>query len=192
MKAPVSMLAMLLLLVVPAGGAEREAEARAQAGAAAQKYLELRFRAAEWKAVADLVLWDEKPSGECLQAVTKYTLDRVRIKDRSTALVTVIFHNLGRYCPAPGVSLAPTFESAPHLEKAVVQLRKRGILWQVEKTNRPEPHVNWRVLHERLLERARDPQMPPDVAAQLREVARALEKTAAARGGANATRSAKP
>lgn len=192
MKAPVAMLVILLLIAAPAGAADREAEARAQAGAATQKYLELRFRGAEGKEVEGRVVWDGEPSGECLQAVTKYTLDRVRIKDRSTALVTVIFHNLGRYCPAPGVSLTPTFEAAPHLDKAVVQLRKRGILWRVEKTNRPAPHVDWRVLRERLLERARDPQMPPDVAAQLREVARALEKTAAPRGGANATRSAKP
>ncbi len=155
----------------------KEARARAEARAVLQKYLDGRFRGAGWKDYRDVVMWSEEDEPPCTAIVRSYNLESVRLPEGDRALGTVIFYQLGSYCPEQ-----EEFRPAPQLDTAVFQLRKRSILWLVEKSNRPGGHLDWKVLRQRLQQRLADPALPVAETARLSDALSTLERTANAIG----------
>jgi hypothetical protein len=169
----------LLVLAVPliAAGKSDDDEHRAQAYATLQKYLDARFRGARWKEVAPLVLWDEDQESACVGVIRSFNVSGVRLRNDQVALGTVIFYRLGEYCTDSGA-----FTSKPGLEKVLYQLRRKSIVWLVEKTNRPGANVDWNVVRERMKQRLAEPSLSVAETARLSAALETLEKTAAAIG----------
>ncbi|MDP9267550.1 MAG: hypothetical protein M3P27_04390 [Acidobacteriota bacterium] len=198
---PRSLFALALVVavatVVPAVAREkdREARARAEIREVLEKYLDARFRGAEWKEFRDLVTWtdeqqqqeEQEPDGAaCTAIVRSYNIQDIRLRgssndDKRTALATVVFYQLGTYCAAEHA-----FQPAPHLESAIFQLRKRSIVWAVEKTNRPGGQVDWTVVRDRLQQQLGDPArtagLSPEARARAAASLSALTRTANAIG----------
>lgn len=166
--------ALAAALMAPAAADDRERVAAARQ--AVRDYLELRLRAAAWEEFADFVLWSEESEPECSEVVRSYRIDKARLKDRRTALVTVVFYRLGALCPGP------EFRRAAQLDTAVFQLQRRSGEWRLEKTSRPGAHVHWEVARDQLQRRLGDPATPGDEAARTAAALEALQKTASAIG----------
>ena len=98
-------------------------------------------------------------------------------EDKQTALATVLFYNLGTYCPAEHV-----FKPAPQLDNAIFQLRKRSIVWAVEKTSRPGGQVDWNVVRDLLKQELAESFLVTDARAQVARSLALLERTANAIG----------
>ncbi|HTK94035.1 MAG TPA: hypothetical protein VL382_00235 [Terriglobales bacterium] len=175
-------LALLVTTLAPAVAKEKEKDARAHARLALDKYLVTRFRGADFKEYAPLVTWsaDEEPA--CSTLVRSYEVSEVRIKDKDTALATVVFVALGSYCPA-----GDEFQPAPHIETVVFQLRHRSIFWQIEKSNRPGGQVDWRVVRDQLQQRATGAGLAADKA-RAADALRSLEWAGGAIGRTNGSR----
>jgi hypothetical protein len=190
---------------------DRDARARAEIRQVLEQYLAARFRGAPWKDYRDLVTWsreqeetwsedqsreqDEEQGPACgvsSTVVRSYEVGDIRLKDSSnggsakeakrTALADVVFYQLGEYCAA-----GHEFKPAPRLDNAIFQLRKRSIVWAVEKTNRPGGQVDWHVVRERLQQALAEPAISADaLSAEERERASAslatLERVANAIG----------
>src|SRR5438270_8058013 len=109
----------------------KDARVRTEIESVMFKYLDARFRGAPWKDFSDVVLWTADQEPPCATIIRSYDLGPLRMPDKDRALASVTFYQLGTYCPAE-----ETFTPAPHLDTAIFQLRKRSILWLVEKTNR--------------------------------------------------------
>jgi hypothetical protein len=175
---PVLIAGLALVLLAPSFARKNEkAEAGAQARAVLEKYLAARFSGAAWRAVSDQVMWPERDEPACVTVVRSYTVSGLRLKQDGLALGTVIFYVLGDYCPAK-----LEFRSAPHLETALYQLRRRSVVWRVEKTNRPGAHVDWKLVQAELEARAADPALSREQVVQAATAALTLEKTANAIG----------
>src|SRR3954466_12283742 len=113
---------------------EKEARARGQVRAALQQYLEMRVRGGDWKQFGPLVMWtaeQEQHESPCTTVVRSYDIGEIRLPEKDRALASVTFYQLGAYCPAERV-----FQRAPQLDTALFQLRRRTVVWLVEKTNR--------------------------------------------------------
>jgi hypothetical protein len=167
----------MVSLPLPANGSDNDARARADAQAALEKYLAARFRGAAWPEFAATVAWDKADEPTCTTVVRSYSIDRLRLKDKRTALASVVFFELGSYCPADA-----TFQPAPRLDNVIFQLRRRSIFWQVEKTSRPGGQVDWKIVREELRQRRDDPATSAADATKLASALAALEKTANAAG----------
>jgi hypothetical protein len=170
---------VLLLCAAAACGDKRDEESKARADAlqVVQQYLAARFRGADFKEVAPLVLWDQAEEPQCVSVARSYSIDSLRLKDKRTAMVTVIFYAIGDYCPA-----GPGFKPAPHLDTALFQLRHESVAWLVEKTNRPGSPLDWRVLRGRLVQRIADPNTPAPETARASAALDELDKVSAAVG----------
>jgi len=166
---------------------DREARARAEIRQVLTSYLDARFRGADWKDYRDFVTWtnpheqqDENRTPACDAAATvvrSYDIADVRLTDKQTALATIVFYQLGEYCPATRV-----FKTAPHLDNAIFQMRKRSIVWAVEKTNRPGGQVDWNVVRDRLKQELAESFLVADARAQASRSLELLERTANAIG----------
>jgi hypothetical protein len=159
---------------------DRDARARAEIQQVLDKYLEARFRGAPWKDYRDLVTWTEEQEADgppCTTVVRSYNPGDIRLKDDRTALATVVFYQLGTYCPAEHA-----FKPAPTLDHAIFQLRKRSIVWAVEKTSRPGGQVDWNVVRDRLKQELAESFLVSDVRAQVARSLTLLERTANAIG----------
>jgi hypothetical protein len=188
---PRSLLALVLVVAVatalPAVAKEkdRDARARAEIQQVLEKYLDARFRGAPWKDYRDLVTWSQEQEEEgppCTTVVRSYNPGDIRLKgsskqDDRTALATVVFYNLGTYCPAEHA-----FKPAPQLDNAIFQLRKRSIVWAVEKTSRPGGQVDWNVVRDRLKQELAESFLVSDVRARAAASLALLERTANAIG----------
>jgi len=166
---------------------DREARARAEIRQVLTHYLDARFRGADWKDYRDFVTWssaqeqqEENRTPACEAATTvvrSYDIADVRLKDKQTALATVVFYQLGEYCPATRV-----FKPAPHLDNAIFQLRKRSIVWAVEKTSRPGGQVDWNVVRDRLKRELAESFLVSDARARAAASLSLLERVANAIG----------
>src|SRR3954470_6976517 len=159
---------------------DREARAQGEVRQVVEKYLAARFRGAPWKDYRDFVTWTEEQEAAepaCTTAIRSYSVSNVRLKDKETALATVVFYQLGPYCPATG-----EFRPAPRLDNAIIQLRKRSIIWSVEKTSRPGGQLDWNVVRDRLQQQLADPVLSRDSRAQIAQSLLLLERTANAIG----------
>jgi len=173
-------IALVVLLVATAAFARRNKQAdwqATEAGAVLKKYLDLRYRGAEWDDFAQYVLWEKDQEPACFFPVRSYEVTELRVRDKETALATVVFHRLGEYCPDD-----ITFTPQPALEKAVYQLRKKSIVWMVEKSNRPGGNVDWKIVRNELRDRLLDRNVPVDETAKLAAALDQLEKAANAIG----------
>ena len=176
---------LLLVLAVTAAGKEdpKEARVRSQVQAVLGKYLEARFRGAPWKEFSDLVMWSVEQEAEppqqpaCASVVRSYDIGAIRLAEKDRALANVTFYQLGTYCPAE-----QAFQPAPHLDNAVFQLRKRSIVWLVEKSSRPGGQLDWKVLREQLRRQLSDPALPTAAMARLSVALDALERAGNAIG----------
>jgi hypothetical protein len=172
-------LVLIALAALPALAKENEKDSRVRTEieTVMLNYLDARFRGAPWKEFSDVVLWtaDQEPS--CSTVIRSYDLGPLRIPEKDRALASVTFYELGTYCPAE-----KTFTPAPRLDTAIYQLRKRSILWLVEKTNRPGGQLDWKVLRDRLKQQLGDPNISTADTAKLSNALTTLEKTANAIG----------
>src|SRR3954471_6017112 len=79
---------------------DREARAEGELRQVVEKYLAARFRGAPWKDYRDFVTWTEEQEAAepaCTTAIRSYSVSNVRLKDKDTALATVVFYQLGPY-----------------------------------------------------------------------------------------------
>ena len=168
---------------------DRDARARAEVRQVLENYLAARFRGAAWKEFRDLVTWTEEQEEDgpaCTTVVRSYNPGDIRLKGSSTngkqtALATVVFYNLGEYCP--GAQTMPhTFKPAPRLDNAIFQLRKRSIVWAVEKTSRPGGQIDWNVVRVRLQQEIAQSFLVSEARAQAARSLALLERTANAIG----------
>jgi hypothetical protein len=180
-----SLLALVIVVAVatalPAAAKEKDKEARARTEVrkVLEPYLDARFRGAPWKEYRDLVTWSEEQEEDepCTTVVRSFNVADIRLKDKQTALATVVFYQLGTYCPGQH-----TFKPAPQLDNAIFQLRKRSIVWAVEKTSRPGGQVDWNVVRDRLQQQLDEPFLLADVRARATASLSLLERTANAIG----------
>ena len=180
-----SLLAAVLILAVAAGAfgkekaSTKDTRTQGEVRQVLEKYLDARFRGADWKEVAPLVLWSQEDEPACTTVVRSYDADgnNVRLKDKDTALASVSFYQLGTYCPAEH-----KFTSVPHVDRAVFQLRRKSIVWLVEKSGRPGGQVAWQVIRERLKKQLADPALSVADTARVASSLSLLEKTANAIG----------
>ncbi|MBI2678342.1 MAG: hypothetical protein HYX28_06140 [Candidatus Koribacter versatilis] len=170
---------LLALAVAPAFAKEnaKEERARLEVQRVMARYLDARFRGAPWKEFSDAVLWTAEQEPACQQVARSFEPGPVRFAERDRALASVTFYQLGTYCPAE-----QTFRPAPRLDNAVFQLRKRSIVWLVEKTNRPGGQLDWKVLRDRLKQQLAGPALPTAETARIANALSVLEKTASAIG----------
>jgi hypothetical protein len=170
-------LAIAFGLLMPAQAKDKDKEAEAQVRVALTKYLAVRYQGAPFKEYAPLVLWSADQEPACTTAIASYAISDVRLKDKDTAIGTVAFYELGSYCPE-----TDAFQSAPHLESVLFQLRHRSILWLVDKTNRPGGQVDWHVVRDWLRLRAVDASLAPAQRGRARMGQLALERLAKSLG----------
>jgi hypothetical protein len=172
-------LVLIALAALPALAKEnaKDSRARTEIENVMMKYLDARFRGAPWKEFSDVVLWTADQEPPCSTVIRSYDLGPLRMPDKDRALARVTFYELGTYCPAEEM-----FTSAPHLDTAIYQLRKRSISWLVEKTSRPGGQLDWKVLRDRLKQQLADPNISTADTAKLSNALSTLEKTANAIG----------
>lgn len=167
------------IAIHPASAKEnaRQERARVEVQQVMMKYLDARFRGAPWKEFSDAVLWTAEQEPACQDVVRSFDLGPVRFAEKHRALATVTFYQLGTYCPAE-----QTFRPAPRLDNAVFQVRKRSIVWLVEKTSRPGGQLDWRVQRDRLKQQLADPTLSTADTTRIANALAMLEKTANAIG----------
>ncbi len=166
-------LALVFAVLAPASAKDKEKQAEAQVRVALNKYLAARFQGAPVREYGPMVMWTADEEPPCTTAVASYNITDIRLRDKDTALATVVFYDFGSYCPA-----SDEFKPTPQLEQAIFQLRHRSILWLVEKTNRPGGQVDWHIVRDWMRLDAVDASLPAEKRGRARSGQLAIDRVA--------------